>query len=1089
MTCNRSVVFSCLATMLGSVIVLGAQTITGTLVGTVKDSTGAVLPGVNIKLTRVDTGQVRTMLTDERGDYRFGQLGAGNYQIEAELPGFKTEVRSGITVRTDTTARVDLSLQVGNIAERILVTEDAPLLESETSAVGHIINNRTVSELPLNARKFEQLVFLSPGAALPRPGSSIGFRGGVQFGGMRETSNMFILDGVDITDPNVRQPSVRPSVDAIQEFKVLTSAYSAEYGRQAGGMIVVTTRAGTNEFHGGVFEYVRNSMFDAKNFFDAKTRPIPPLRRNQFGGTIGGPVQKDRTFFFGNLEGLIERKVDTRQFAVPRQEWLRGDFSSLLDPSLGSRVVRLLDRTTGQPFPNNVIPLARLSSVSRLAATIYPAPATDLNPLGGRAVGSPSQKTDTYLFTTRVDHQLASNNNLFVRYSYSREKLLVPYDSRTQVGDLPFFAMDDQTRPHAATISNTWTISPTTVNELRLGFSRFRQARTNANQLDFHKEAGLVGFDVPPATPINVGWPAFRIAGLDFGKNSLPDGRGDNNYTLANTLTFQKGAHNLKLGGDFTRYQVNRFNNGGARGSFTFNGKYTGFAFADFMLGWADTVQRDIGDAHSFMRWNSVAIFLQDDYKMSSKLTLNLGIRYELFTPISDPVSSRYVSFDPSTGEVIVVGDGSNPRRDYSLPESRFANVAAVARSIPRRNLNDRGNVWNTDYNNLSPRFGFAYRFSSESVLRGGYAIFFDMPHTNQGINGLGTGFPFTVSQTANGNATQPNLVVVAGDPLANAGAGSITPAAVDMNMGTAYVQSFQLGVQHAFTGNLLLDVGYVGNKSTKLRKSRNINQPFSDGAAATIASRRPYSRFGNINRLEASGSGHFHSLQAKMEKRFSSGLQFTTAYMWGHSIDDGEGGFQNAYDFRAQRASSDFDIRHRLVSNFVYDLPFGTGKTLAGNAGPVTNGIIGNWQITGIVTFQTGNPLTPTISGSWSNVGGTDRPNLVAGQNPNLPGDRRTPNKWFNADAFALPTRNFWGTAGRNIIAGPPVRQLDMSLFKNFPVSETFRVQFRAEFFNLTNTPSFGLPITQVNSASVGLIRETVTSSRQIQFGLRANF
>ncbi len=1067
-----------------------AQAINGTLVGTVKDPTGAVLPGVGIKLTRVDTGQSREMITDERGDFRFVQLPAATYRLATELTGFKSDVRSGITVKTDTTSRVDVTLEIGDMSEKIMVTEDAPLLESETSSVGHIINSRTVSELPLNSRRFEQLVFLSPGAALPRPGSSIGFRGGVQFGGLRETSNMFILDGVDITDPNVRQPSVRPSVDAIQEFKVLTSAYSAEYGRQAGGMVVVTTKSGSNNIHGTLFEYVRNSMFDAKNYFEPANRPIADLRRNQFGGTIGGPIRKDRTFFFFNYEALRERKADTRVAAVPRTEWLGGDFSSLLNPGPGRSRVVLQNRLTGQPFPNNVIPANMLSPVALVAAKIFPAPTQNIDSHGGQFVGSPRQKVDTSLITTRVDHQFSQNMNLFFRYSYTRENLLSPFDSRTTISDLPFFSMDDQTRPHALTVSHTWTLTPTTVNELRVGYSRFRQARQNNNLFDFHAAAGLTGFDASTVTPENVGWPAIRIPGFDIGKNSLPDGRGDNNYSVSDTLSFTKGAHHLRAGADFTRYEVNRFNNGGSRGTFTFGTRYSGFAFADFMTGWADSISRTVGSPHSFLRWSAAAGFLQDDWKATSKLTVNLGVRYELFTPISDPVSDRFVSFDPATGQVIVVGDGSNPRRDYGLPETRFPGIATLARTIPRRNLPDRGNVWNTDYNNLAPRIGFAYRmFADRTVLRGGYAMFYDMPYTNLGINGLGTGFPFSVNQQANGAANVPNVFMAAGDPLAAAGAGSIQPVAVEMNLKTAYVQSFQLGIQHAIQGNLLLDFTYVGNKSSHLMRQRNINQPYSDGTAASIASRRPYTLYGNINLLEAAGSGHFDSLQAKAEKRFSGGLQFTVAYTFGHSMDDGEGSVQNSYNFRAERGTSDFDIRHRLVANYVYDLPFGTGKAFGGGAGKLANAFIGNWQATGIYTMQTGNRLTPTISGNWSNVGGTDRPNLVSGVNPNLPKSERTPTRWFNNAAFVLPAQNFWGTAGRNIIEGPGVKQLDFSLYKNIPVAEGKRLQFRTEVFNVTNTPNFGLPNVQVNSSTVGLIRDTTTSSRQIQLGMRLTY
>ncbi len=1087
---KRSYIFFTIAILLTAAAAAMGQSFTGTLVGTVKDPTGAVLPGVGLKLTRVDTGQTRETATNERGDFTFVQLPVGTYQLEAELPGFKSEQRTGLTVRTDITARVDITMVVGAVSEKIVVSADAPLLESETSAVGNVINNKTVVELPLNGRKFETLVFLSPGATLPRPGSSIGFRGGVQFTGMRETSNMFILDGIDITDNDVRQPSIRPSVDAIQEFKVQNSTFSAEYGRQAGGMINVTTKSGTNDLHGTVYEFVRNNIFDAKNFFDAPNQPTPPLRRNQFGGTIGGPIVKERTFFFGNYEELIERAAQTRIATVPKQAWLAGDFSSLLDPSLGSKRVQLKNPLTGQDFAGNIIPPNMLNTASLLAAKIYPAPNTGVTgSLGDQSVSSPTLKTTSYLMTGRIDHQISSNNNIFGRLSFSRENILDPFDSFSGISDLPYFARIDITHSQATTISDTWTLTPAIVNEARLGFSRFWQDRTNENQTDFHTQAGLKGFDTDP-TPQNKGYPALLIGsstgGFVIGKNNLPNGRGDNNYEASDSLSIRKGSHNVKIGGDIIRYQVNRFNNSTARGSFTFGTRYTGFAFANFLLGWPESESRRVGDTHSFQRWDAVSGFLQDDWKVGSNLTLNLGVRYDLFTPVSDPVANKWVSFDPVSGEIVIVGDGKNPRQNYALPETRFPGIASVAAAIPRRYFN-RGDVWNTDRNNFAPRIGFAYRVGKGNVVRGGYAVFYDMPYPNLGINGLGTSFPFSVTQSANGNATTPSLFFK-DDPLATAAGGTVSPVGVFLDMRTGYVQNWTLGIQRTIANDMLLEVNYVGNMSAKLNRTRNINQPLTDGTSDSIASRRPYPKFGNVTVMDASVAGNLHSLQTKFEKRFSHGLQSTVAYTFSHSIDN-DGSIQNAYDLRSERGSSDFDIRHRFVANYVYDLPIGNGKTFAGSAGRVANAIIGNWQMTGIFTLQSGNPLTAAVSGSRSNVGGSDRPNAVSGVSPNLSSSDRTPDRWFNTGAFVLQPANFWGNAGRNTIEGPRVTQLDFSLYKNFPFSEMKKLQFRAEVFNIMNHPNFALPDVTINGASVGKITSTNTTSRQIQLGMKLNF
>lgn len=574
--------------------------------------------------------------------------------------------------------------------------------------------------------------------------------------------------------------------------------------------------------------------------------------------------------------------------------------------------------------------------------------------------------------------------------------------------------------------------------------------------------------------------------GFVIGKNNLPNGRGDNNYEVSDSISLRKASHNLKIGGDIIRYQVNRFNNSTARGSFTFGTRYTGFAFANFLLGWPESESRRVGDTHSFQRWNAIAGFIQDDWKVSSNLTLNLGLRYDLFSPVSDPVANKWVSFDPATGEVLIVGDGTNSRQNYALPETRFPGIATAAAAIPRRYFN-RGDVWNMDKNNFAPRLGFAYRLGAANVIRGGYAVFYDMPYPNLGINGLGTSFPFSVTQSANGNATTPSLFFK-DDPLATAAGGTVSPVGVFLDMKTGYVQNWTVGIQRTLMNDMLLEVNYVGNMSTKLNRTRNINQPLTDGTSDPIASRRPYPKYGTITIMDASVAGNLHSMQTKLEKRYSNGLQYTVAYTWSHSIDN-DGTIQDIYNLRSERGSSDFDIRHRLVTNYVYDLPIGTGKALAGSAGRVANAIIGNWQMTGIFTWQTGNPLTPTVSGSRSNVGGTDRPNAVAGVDPNLPGNQRSPDRWFNTSAFALQPANFFGNAGRGTIAGPSVTQLDFSLYKNFPLFESRKLQFRAEMFNIMNHPNFALPDVTINSATVGRITSTNTSSRQIQFGMKLNF
>jgi len=576
-----------------------AQTATGSLVGTATDSSGAVLPGVSVKLSRAETGFQRELLTNERGDYQFLLVPVGVYTLETEFPGFKSESRQGVTIQTDIRSRVDFKLQLGKVSEKISVTEDAPLLRSETSEVGTVMNNRTVQELPLNGRQFQSLAFASPGVTFAAPGSTIQSRGSIVVAGKRETSNTFILDGMDITQQNVRQPMLNPSVESMQEFKMETWNYTAEFGRQSGGQLNMTTKSGTNEIHGVAYEFLRNSAMDAKNYFDPKSAPIPPLKRSDFGGTIGGPIIKDKTFAFLSIEGLHQVQSFSRVATVPLPQFWNGDFSTLLQQP---KPIQLVNPITHAQFPGNIVPTNLFNSAALITKTnVYPSP----------NLGAPGQLTNNFESTAtgvinnvevsgRIDHRISANHNIFGRYSYEHQKWVDPYDTVYGISNLPNFPRYDAIWNQSLSINETWAIRPTVVNEFRTGFTRFTQYRDNTNKFDFIGAAGFQGFD---PSPINFSYPALRIAGYEIGKPNEPLALDGTREQVTDSVSMTLGSHTIKFGADIMYDRIYKWNNGNARGSFTFSGGLSGYSFVDFLLGLPASGNRALGDTHTWMSW------------------------------------------------------------------------------------------------------------------------------------------------------------------------------------------------------------------------------------------------------------------------------------------------------------------------------------------------------------------------------------------------------------------------------------------------------------------------------------------------------
>lgn len=1072
------------------------QNIYGSLTGTVTDESGAVIPGVSVTATNAGTGLTRSTVTNERGTYLITSLPVGQYTLTVELPGFKKEVRGGITLQVDQTGRADFRLSVGNVTEVIEVTAAAPLVASETSSVGNVIDTTKVVELPLNGRDFKNLALLVPNAMPTGQGTTHSTRGGFNVAGSREVSNNFLLDGIDNNDPTVNLFTLKPSIEIVQEFKVQTNSYSAESGRYSGGQINIMTKSGSNDFHGSLFEFYRSEKFDAKNYFDKGDAPIPPFKRHQFGGSLGGPIQKNKTHFFGAFEGTRIDQSETLLATVPTAEFVRGDFSSLLSPTnpWTRRATQLTDPQTRLPFPGNIIPSARFDRVANLVKAKYPAANRSVDPIINY-LSNPLSTDNTNQYSYRIDHQVTEKIRTFMRHSISREKLLDSYDHFHAPTKLPGWGRIEPTNTQHIVLNTTWVLTPKTINELRLGYNRFQQTRSAINKTDGVAETGIGGLDPASQKGLNMGYPYFNINGFDaIGSSSgQPQQRQDNTYQIVNNFSYITGSHAIKAGFDLLRFEEYDLINTNIRGDYRFNGQYTGFGFADFLLGFPNQTSRLIlPEQYRYMFHYQHGFYLQDDWKALSNLTINMGLRYELDNPLRD-VYNRAGRFDPVKNQLVLA----------KVKDNRFDPAGGlkdlVAKFYPS-NLTpivhtDNDTVWRTDYNNFAPRLGIAWRpFNNNStVVRAGIGIFYDGMVFGNGFAGFGPSIvPFRFAQTFRASTTTPNITM--GNPFPeNLVGAEISPSTMSDKYQMPYSQQMNLGIERELANNLVFEIGYVSNLGRRLARSRNINQA-PPSALGFSSSRRPFPWLGNLSYRESTARSYYHSMQMRLEKRFSQGYSFLSSYTFGKAIDDDSGsegnggaGPQNHYDLRENKGLSSFDVRHRWALSYTLELPFGIGKHFGSSWPKAAQFALGGWEIAGIATLQSGRPITVTFNGDNSGSGqNSDRPNLV-GQ-ANLPNDQRRVERWFNTDAFVMPARGLFGSAGRGIITGPGLNNVDFSLKKDHKFHEQHNIQFRAEFFNFFNHPTFQYPNRTVNSSQFGKISGANTS-RQIQFGLRYSF
>ena len=1034
---------------------LVAQTVDTAILGTVVDAGGGAVANATVTVTQVANNLAKVVKTGPDGSYELRYLLPGAYAIEVTAGGFNTERRRGIDLQLGQQAKVDFALQIGAVQQTVEVNSAPPLLQTENASLGQVVGSERIENLPLNGRKFNDLAILTPGVQVYNPDLHSSSTDGSQIGGNggRLIWGQVNVDGITMVNNRHNYVNLYPSLDAIQEFRVQTGNYSAEYGGNAGTNVNIQIKSGANQFHGDLFEYLRNYAMDARNYFLPSPLPQNILKQNQYGATFGGPAIRNKTFFFLSYEGLrsIQENPGTAVVLTPQQR--AGDFSASSTP--------VIDPLTGKPFAQNQIPSTRLNPVAANIINRYmPLPnTTGAVNYAGSSLGDLTVNQGI----ARVDQYFSQKDQLFVHYIGAfrnfPERDLNPNFSFT--GTYPI-----------SNLSAQWvhTFTPTFLNEFRAGFDRENVAQLSTlTGTGFTIESlGISGLRVggPNGRPLRSdeeGFPLLSIAGYLGMGSDLAASNLDNSqtYQMVDNLTLVKGKHTFKAGFDLRKLYDNATTNNWPFGSISFTGDISGDPAAAYMLGYPRTTLTPEGVPLTKARQWRTAVYIQDDWKVTPKLTLNLGARWDRFgVPTDVNAVTRTLDWSQS------------PPQFYPAPGQVLHNI------------------WQVTNKDISPRFGFAYNPAASWVVRGGYGIFYFGGQFDN-INILQLNPPTAGSLTI----TNPSLNPIA--TIENPVPAALYPANPFFNAVTlppdplhpdTYVQNWNLMVSKQFGANVL-DVGYVGNKGTHVDTSlKNFNQP--DPGPGDIQARRPYPEFARIRYQSYSANTNYNSLQVRFERRFTKGLSFTAAYTWSHEIDDawettnsGGCGCQNPRDLRGERASGVYDQRHNLVIGYVWQIPFASG--FRGLAGTLVKG----WSLEGIVTLASGNPFDVLESfDSQNNDGQWERPNLVSGQKLGV--DHQGPASWFNTQAFA-PSVFMYGNSPRNPVVGPGTHALNLTLMKAFrmPWSEQHSLEFRAEAFNAFNTPQFSNPDQYLGDTAFGQVTSTKLNNRELQIALKYRF
>jgi len=1113
-----------------------AQTPNGTIVGTVKDASGAVVPGATVTLRNDNTGLVQESVTDGRGDYSVPSLPSGTYTVEVKLKGFSTVTVTGTPLAVDQVARIDITMQVEAVAASVSVHGKPELLQTDTSSVGEVIPNNLISDIPLNGRNFSTLITLAP-ATTNEPTAGLGSRvsSGVSIAGDRGTSNDYRLDGGDETNNNVNLPTVNLSLDAIQEFKVQESTFSAEFGH-GGSIINIISKSGTNALHGTLYEYLRNDLFDATNLFtNAVGQKKNPLKQNQFGAAMGGPVVKDKFFWFANYEGLRVRSGTTNFMLVPEPQWLgitptgNADFSDLLPGSgscggpgqfpcqvINNPVASGCTITNGfsgcQPFPGNVIPAGLVNNFAKNFRQFIPAPNTTMGPNSPFNYIAPTTNRDRDdQFTIRMDDYHGSKDRFFARYSFEDFHSVSPGVIAGDGEQLP-------SRQQSLSLAWNRTQSDKILNEFRFAFMRLSNARESDIAASSPQWLSTVfGFagatytpgSSPPGVQLQNFIPQGGIGFVSaFGNPDVGSylTQANNTFEFIDSITFIKGRHTLKVGFDLRHVQFGvgqaDFQNG-YFGFLNIPAPFTSeFSISDLDLGLPAYVE--VGQVDPKYPSATLGIsnfwqgYFQDDVKISRKFTLNVGLRYEYNSPpttAGDRQSIIDVN-DVGAGRYLIANSTSVylPAPSAFVPCTLGVDCGVIPNVLSKRTGNT---LLDPYYKDFAPRLGFAWQLLNKTVLRGGVGIFYDNEILNDTLFLMQSppyvDHPFLQLP---GNGVNFGFISGAAIPLnpqtlPTPGAGPTAAGrTINPHNRDPYLERYSLSLQREIGSGWLFEVGYVGMQGHRLQRRRYINQDHLGGTNLYPLLSTQLQYTDNV------ANSNYNGLTVQVEKRYSAGLNLLASYTWSHAIDDTSfdiGGFeQYTWDLAAEKANSDVDAPNRLVVGYTYELPFGSGKTLLSHLNPSWNKLIGGWETAGLTQYQSGFPMnieinSPPVGDPAGTGAGLLRPNCIAPiQLLNI---RQNGGQYISPSAFAVPANGTFGDCPRNPVPGPGMANWDFSVLKNIPVTERYQLQFRSEFYNVFNHAQF-LNTNNVNIQvpGFGLITSTLPP-REIQFSLRFSY
>jgi outer membrane receptor protein involved in Fe transport len=1061
-----------------------AQTVTGSLVGHVEDESGGAVAGARVVATEITRGTMRETTTNEEGNYTISSMDPGTYRVEVEQQSFKKFIRDKAEVTINTTVRVDARLEVGGLAETVQVSGEQPILQTDRADLNLQIQHTQVENLPLSAdRNYQSLLALVPGVTEPAVvGSSFGNPVGslkYQVNGMNERYNNEQLDGTINNITNVTsQLAIVPPAEAIEVVDVSTNAYDAEQGRAAGGVVNVQIKSGTNQFHGSAFYFNTNSALGARNTISTLAKPHTNL--TQFGFTIGGPIVKDKTFFFADYQGGRDRKGQNGLLSVPTQAFRNGDFSALLsrptpiiiyDPATGTA-----SGSNRTAFAGNKIPVGRISPVAQKILAMLPLPNRPGDTANYETTGTVAQNRNA--FDIKVNHTFSESTTAFARYSFFKGLTSDP----PAFGDLggPTTANGSTaaigpSKNQGATLNLTHTFSPTLITEARFGLVRVLIEGNSPIDPGLGAAVGISNPDAPNF--FNQGLPRISISGYSFlgALNTLPFKIAETSTNYVNIWTKQSGNHSIRFGADVRDLILNKYqaNSGAPRGEFSFTTGVTAGnsgatssanAFASFLLGLSQTTTNTEVTQLSGYRQRQYFFFAQDRWQATPKLTINYGLRWEIYPYATVPHAGDQSSYDPATDKVLVAGYG---------------------------NINKQLNV-NTDYKDFAPRFGIAYRLDDKTVIRSGYGISYIPLSINQLVGSqypaqilltvAGANSKLAAGNIANGVPSVP-LVDVSSGVISVPGNIAVNP--INTNSRRGYVQTYNFTVEREFLG-FAGTVSYVGSRGTRLPGTLNIN-------AATTSSNadRPFAKlFGRtadvlVNDFMLSSS--YNALQAKLQRRFGRSSLITAAYTWSKSLDYTDAfALQNDINIDANRGPSTFDRTHNFVFSHVTNLPFGKGERFLQNG--LGSAILGGWQLSGVFTARTGAPVDITgVNLAASKFAGTANKPNVTGPSQIL-GGTGPGQLWFDTSVFVEPVAGTFGNVGRNTMRGPGYVNYDATLARSFALGERMQLQFRATAFNLTNTAHFDVPDGTFTANTFGQITSSF-GERRVRFGLRLTF